>query len=134
MALRMIEACSDHVAHDGRPIRMRIGIHTGTVLAGVVGKKMPRYCLFGNNVSMANKFESTSEPLKVNISPSTILSESPGFLTEPRPRNCLPAGFTAPEGTTCHFLYGYLHPGEPPELPLPHHIATALSQLDDEPQ
>jgi len=50
---------------------MRIGLHTGTVLSGVVGRKMPRYCLFGHNVTIANKFESGSEANKINISLAT---------------------------------------------------------------
>lgn len=50
---------------------MRIGLHTGTVLTGVVGRKMPRYCLFGHNVTIANKFESGSVECKINISPTT---------------------------------------------------------------
>ncbi|XKL66632.1 hypothetical protein PGB90_010052 [Kerria lacca] len=71
MALKMIKTCGTHHTHEGKPIEMRIGIHTGSVLAGVVGVKMPRYCMFGHNVTIANKFESGSEPLKINVSPTT---------------------------------------------------------------
>lgn len=71
MAQRMIDACAKHETHDGQHIKMRIGIHTATVLTGVVGRKMPRYCLFGHNVTIANKFESGSVELKINISPTT---------------------------------------------------------------
>lgn len=52
--------------------QMRIGLHTGSVLAGIVGVKMPRYCMFGHNVTIANKFESGSEPLHINVSPTTF--------------------------------------------------------------
>jgi adenylate cyclase len=50
---------------------LRIGIHTGPIVAGVVGKKKYAYDIWGDTVNIASRMESSSEPGKVNISSST---------------------------------------------------------------
>jgi class 3 adenylate cyclase len=54
-----------------KDLDMRIGVHTGRVVAGIIGSKVVRYDIFGDGVLIANKMESNGLPGKVCISEDT---------------------------------------------------------------
>lgn len=71
MAIAMQRAVAQFRQPSGEPFQLRVGIHTGAVIAGVIGKKKFTYDLWGDTVNLASRMESRGLPGKIQVSPAT---------------------------------------------------------------
>ncbi|MEM7461486.1 MAG: adenylate/guanylate cyclase domain-containing protein [Pseudomonadota bacterium] len=69
-ALAALESFEEYAKNFPEPLRIRIGMHTGTVVAGIVGTRKFAYDLWGDVVNVASRYESTGTPNKIHVSDS----------------------------------------------------------------
>jgi len=84
MALAMQSAIDEFHTLNGRPFQLRIGIHSGPAVAGVIGKRRFIYDLWGDSVNVASRLEDYGVPGEIQISEAVRNHISSDFITEER--------------------------------------------------
>ena len=84
LALAMIAATNEVSRETGERLQIRVGIHSGAVVAGVIGQKKFAYDLWGDTVNIAARMESHGEAGRIQISADTAVFLEDQFDLEPR--------------------------------------------------
>ncbi len=81
-AIAALQSFDDYAADFAQPLSIRVGMHTGTVVAGVVGTQKFAYDLWGDVVNIASRFESSGKPNRIHVSDSVRIRLADDFIFE----------------------------------------------------
>lgn len=84
MALSMVDASRSTSDLLGLPLQLRIGIHTGPVVAGIIGTHRFIYDVWGDTVNTASRMETYGIPNEINVTQALYDRLQDRFIFEPR--------------------------------------------------
>ncbi len=84
LGARLLTSLDEVNAEQKTSLRLRVGMHTGTVIAGVIGEHRFLYDVWGENVNLASRMESHGEPGRIHLSEQTRLELGQCFAVEKR--------------------------------------------------
>lgn len=84
MAIRMVHITREHAMENNVSMKLRVGVNTGPVVAGVIGKSKYIYDLWGDTVNLASRMESGSVPDAVQVTRPVYEKLKDQFVFEPR--------------------------------------------------
>ncbi len=80
----MLEMIDEHPPLGNRRLKLRIGIHCGPAIAGVIGETRIAYDVWGEAVNMASRMESQGVPGRIQVSEPFHSLTAPNFIFEER--------------------------------------------------